>query len=176
MARATDAIADGGGGAIERADAGDWSAIWPLLEPVFRAGETYAFPTDISEADARRAWFEAPTAVFVARDEAGAVLGTYYIKPNHPGPGRHVCNCGYVVAEAARGRGLASRMCEHSLGVARELGFVAMQYNLVVATNEAAIRVWRKHGFDIVGTLPRAFAHPRHGLVDAHVMYRLLEA
>jgi RimJ/RimL family protein N-acetyltransferase len=159
---------------IERATVEQWPAIWQLLEPVFRAGETYAFPVDIDEAGARRAWLEMPTATYVAFGDNGEVIGTYYVKPNHPGPGNHVCNCGYVVGEAARGRGVASAMCEHSQHEAVKLGFRAMQYNLVVATNESAIRVWQKHGFAIAGTLPKAFRHPRQGDVDAFVMYKQL--
>jgi ribosomal protein S18 acetylase RimI-like enzyme len=154
----------------------DWERVWEILQPVFRAGETYAFPPDISAEDAREAWTSSPKVVFVAVDEAtGGLLGTYFLKPNVAGPGSHVCNCGYVVAEAARGRGVASRMCEHSQAVAASQGYRAMQYNLVVATNEGAVRLWKKMGFEVVGTLPGAFRHPRFGFVDAHVMYKLLE-
>lgn len=152
----------------------DWPALWAILEPVFRAGETYAVPRDISEQDAHRMWIELPRAVRVAVDDEGRVTGTYTLKANQPGPGDHVCNCGYLVADHARGQGIAGEMCAHSLTLARELGFVAMQYNLVVASNEVAIRLWQKHGFTIIGTLPRAFRHPALGLTDAHVMYRLL--
>lgn len=152
----------------------DWPALWAILEPVFRAGETYAVPRDISEQDAHRMWIELPRAVRVAVDDEGRVTGTYTLKANQPGPGDHVCNCGYLVADHARGQGIAGEMCVHSLALARELGFVAMQYNLVVASNEVAIRLWQKHGFTIIGTLPRAFRHPALGLTDAHVMYRLL--
>ncbi|CAM3409798.1 GNAT family N-acetyltransferase [Halomonas lysinitropha] len=152
----------------------DWPSLWAILEPVFRAGETYAVPRDISEQDAHRMWIELPRAVRVAVDDAGELLGTYFLKANQAGPGDHVANCGYVVAEWARGQGLAGDMCRHSLTLAREMGFLAMQYNLVVASNEAAIRQWLKQGFSIIGTLPGAFRHPSQGLTDAHVMYRLL--
>lgn len=153
----------------------DWPALWRLLEPVFRAGETYAFPTDIDEAEAHARWVDTPTETWVAFDESGALVATYYIKPNQLGPGDHVCNCGYIVAEAVRGKGIAGTLCEHSLEEARRLGFRAMQYNLVVATNEGAIHLWKKHGFHVAGTLPGAFRHPLHGYVDAHVMYRTLD-
>lgn len=152
----------------------DWAAVWQILEPIFRAGETYAFSPDISEAEAHKAWVEAPSATFVATED-GHVYGTYYLKPNQPPLGAHVCNCGYVVAEEARGRGIASAMCEHSQCEAAGLGFRAMQYNLVVATNETAVRLWKKHGFEVVGTLRGAFRHPRYGFVDAFVMYKQLE-
>jgi len=155
-------------------ESADWPAAWAALEPVLRAGETYSFPMDIQEAEAFKAWIEAPMATFVATDEAGTLLGLYYIKPNQVGQGNHVCNCGYVTAESARGRGVASAMCQHSLSIAPTLGFRAMQYNLVVATNVTAVRLWQKHGLQIVGTLPGAFRHPHEGFVDAHVMYREL--
>lgn len=152
----------------------DWPALWKLLEPVFRAGETYAFPTDIDAAEARSRWVEAPTATWVAFDPAGDLVATYYIKPNQPGPGSHVCNCGYIVADHARGQGIAGTLCEHSQAEALRLGFRAMQYNLVVETNKGAIHLWEKHGFDIVGTLPGAFRHPAQGYVDAHIMFKTL--
>lgn len=152
----------------------DWPALWTLLGPVFRAGETYAVPRDITEQDTQRMWVELPRVVRVAIDEAGRVIGTYILKANQPGPGDHVANGGYIVADGARGHGVAGEMCKHSLAMARELGFLAMQYNLVVASNVVAVRVWQKHGFAIIGTLPRAFRHPTLGLTDAHVMYRLL--
>jgi ribosomal protein S18 acetylase RimI-like enzyme len=152
----------------------DWPAVWRILEPVFRAGETYALSPEIGEAEARRAWIEAPLATFVALDSRQEVVGTYYIKPNQPALGAHVCNCGYVVAEQARGRGVASAMCEHSQTEAKARGFRAMQYNLVVCTNEGAVRLWKKHGFVVVGVLPGAFRHSRLGYVDALVMFKQL--
>ena len=153
---------------------GDWPALWAIMEPVFRAGETYAYDPAITEAEAQRVWIELPAAIYVAVDEAGMLLGTYYIKPNQPGLGAHVCNCGYIVAAAARGQGIASRLCEHSQDEARRLGFRAMQFNLVVSTNTGAVRLWQTLGFPIVGTLPGAFNHPRLGYVDAYVMYKQL--
>ncbi len=153
----------------------DWPATWAILEPVFRSGETYAFSPDITEAEAREVWVDRPAATFVAVEASGRVLGTYYIKPNQPSLGAHVCNCGYIVAASARGQGIASAMCEHSQREALARGYRAMQYNLVVSTNEEAIRLWKKHGFTVVGALPLAFRHPRFGFVDALVMYKLLE-
>ena len=151
-----------------------WPAVWRILEPVFRAGETYAFAPDIGEAEARRAWIETPRATFVALGDDREALGTYYLKPNQPALGAHVCNCGYVVAGPARGQGIASAMCEHSQAEARARGFRAMQYNLVVCTNEGAIRLWKKHGFAVIGVLPGAFRHARLGYVDALVMFKPL--
>ncbi|MDR9428779.1 GNAT family N-acetyltransferase [Salibaculum sp.] len=155
---------------LRRAGAADWPVIWAMLEPVFRAGETYAVDRDVSEAAARAMWLEGPVATYLA--EGDAPMGTYYIKTNHGGGGAHVCNCGYVTAPAARGQGVATTMCLHSQQEARRLGYAAMQFNLVVATNTGALRLWDALGFEIVGTLPSAFRHPRLGPVAAHVMWK----
>lgn len=159
---------------IRRFDERDWPEVWPVLRDTFAKGDTYAFAPDIGESDAHRAWIEAPAATFVAHASSGALLGTYFIKPNQPGLGAHVANCGYVTAPEARGRGVASRMCKHSQQRAVEMGFRAMQFNLVVATNEGAVRLWQKLGFAIVGRLPGAFRHVELGYVDAFVMYKEL--
>lgn len=152
----------------------DWPEAWTLLEPVFRAGETYPQPVTIPEAEVRDGWIDAPEATFVAVDD-GLIVGSYYLRPNQPGQGSHVANCGYMVREDARGRGVASAMCAHSHSEAASRGYRAMQYNLVVSTNHAAIHVWTKHGMEIVGVLPGAFRHPTLGFVDALVMYKRLE-
>jgi L-amino acid N-acyltransferase YncA len=151
----------------------DWNAVWAVLEPVFKAAETYAFAPDISQQEARREWIDKPSEVHVA-EVNGDILGTYYVKANQSGQGSHVCNCGYVVDEKARGQGLASKMCEHSQQRAKALGFRAMQYNLVVSTNVQAITLWERHGFETVGRLPGAFRSPTQGYVDALVMYKTL--
>lgn len=154
----------------------DWPDLWPILHATFSKGDTYTFASDATEEDILGVWTRLPAATFVAYDESGRILGSYYIKANQPGHGSHVANCGYVVSELARGRGVASLMCEHSQATAVGLGFLAMQFNFVVSTNTGAVRLWRKLGFDIVGTLPRAFRHPELGLVDAFVMYKWLAA
>jgi ribosomal protein S18 acetylase RimI-like enzyme len=160
---------------IRAATDADWPAIWSVLEPTFRRGDTYTYASDVTEAQARHSWTQVPTAVFVACDDDAQVLGTYVIRPNQPGQGAHVSNCGYVVSDAARGRGVASALCEHSQQEALRRGFRAMQFNFVVSTNEGAVRLWQKMGFTIVGTLPGAFRHPRHGFVDAYVMFKQLQ-
>jgi len=152
----------------------DWIATWRIIEPVFRAGETYPYSPDITENEAHGVWVEIPSATFVAIDESEDIVGTYYIKANQPGIGAHVCNCGYIVSEDARGKGVASEMCKHSQHEAVDRGFRAMQYNLVVATNQGAVRLWKKHGFEVIGTLPGAFRHQQLGYVDAYVMYKTL--
>ncbi len=151
----------------------DRGAIWRIVEPVIRAGETYTLPRDMSEADAIAYWCGPDRETFVA-EEGGEIVGTYYIRANQQGGGAHVANCGYMTAAGLTGKGIARRMCEHSLQHARSRGFKAMQFNFVVSTNERAVRLWQSLGFETVGRLPRAFEHPRHGFVDALVMFRAL--
>jgi len=158
---------------IRQSEPRDDDAIWRILEPTFRAGETYPVPRDISRADALAYWHTPGHAVFVAED-AGTIVGTYYLRANNRGGGAHVANCGYVVAPDAFGRGVAQAMCSHSLGEAKSRGFSAMQFNFVIASNERAVRLWQRMGFAIAGRLPGAFQHPRLGLVDAYVMLRNL--
>ncbi|WP_456391540.1 N-acetyltransferase family protein [Nitratifractor sp.] len=151
----------------------DWEEVWEILQPVFRAAETYAVDPEIDEEAARDYWTRQPLDTLVA-EEAGRILGTYYLKANHPGPGSHVCNCGYIVAPEARGRGIAEGMCLHSQELAKASGFRAMQFNLVVSSNAPAVHLWKKLGFEIVGRLPGAFRHPSLGFVDALVMFKEL--
>jgi ribosomal protein S18 acetylase RimI-like enzyme len=158
---------------IRLARADDAASIWSIIGPTIRAGETLALDPQINEADALAHWMGADKETFVA-EEDGAVLGTYYMRANQAGGGDHVCNCGYVTSAKASGRGIARRMCEHSLNHARSRGYRAMQFNFVVSTNERAVRLWESLGFEIVGRLPRAFRHPTHGYVDALVMYQSL--
>ena len=158
---------------VRPAESGDAAAIWQIIEPVIRAGETNALPRELPQAEALAHWLAADRDSFVA-EEAGQVLGTYYIRANQSGGGSHVANCGYITAGTATGRGVARAMCLHSLDYARARGFRAMQFNIVVSTNERAVRLWQSLGFAIVGTLPGAFNHPRLGDVDAYVMYRRL--
>lgn len=152
----------------------DFALFWPTFQSIVQAQETYAIDPDISYEAAQQLWCKAPKASLVVKDESGQILGAYYLKANAAGPGDHVCNCGYMVNPAARGKGVARAMCEHSQQQAKELGFLAMQYNAVVATNDVAVTLWQKLGFHIVGTVPNAFRHGRLGLVDTYVMYKTL--
>jgi ribosomal protein S18 acetylase RimI-like enzyme len=159
---------------IRGAEKSDAAAIWTILEPVFRAGETYPLPQEISKEDALAFWMANGHDVFVAEDGEGQILGTYFLRANQKGGGAHVANCGYVTAPWANGRGVARKMCAHSLEHARTRGFRAMQFNFVVSANERAVRLWESFGFRIVGRLPAAFQHPKLGYVDALVMYHEL--
>jgi len=156
---------------IRAYQASDEQAVWEILEPVIRAGETYTLDRDLSRQAALDYWLE--HEVWVACLD-GVVAGTYYLKRNQAGGGSHVCNCGYMTSAAFQGRGLAGEMCVHSMQMARERGFRAMQFNFVVASNQGALRLWLKHGFREVGHIPQAFEHPRLGLQDALVLWRPL--
>jgi GNAT superfamily N-acetyltransferase len=151
----------------------DAPAIWSILRPVFRAGETYPLPRDISEADAMAYWCAPAHETLVAQDQS-EILGSYYLRANQQGGGAHVANCGYVTALPAQGRGIARHMLDDSIARARARGFRAMQFNFVVSSNTRAVETWERGGFHIVGRLPAAFEHPTRGWVDALVMHRHL--
>ncbi len=157
---------------VEREEA----AVWDILEPVLREGQTYTLPQTWTREAALDYWVAAEHAVFVAEDAVAGVIGTYYLKANQKGGGDHVANCGYMTHAQAAGRGVARAMCAHSLAQASESGFSAMQFNFVVSTNKRAVRLWQSLGFAIVGTLPAAFRHPQLGAVNAYVMHRFLSA
>ncbi len=144
-----------------------------MLEPVFRAGDTYAVDPLIGRDAALAFWRGGTHSAFLAERD-GVALGSYYICPNQQGGGSHVANCGFVTAQAATGQGIARAMLADALDRARAAGFKAMQFNFVVSTNTRAVALWQAHGFDIVGRLAGAFCHPQAGYVDAFVMYRTL--
>lgn len=158
---------------IRKASVGHGDAIWKILEPVIRGGDTYTLPENMNREEALAYWNSPGHEVFVA-EENGEILGTYYLRANQKGGGAHVANCGYMTAAWASGRGIARAMCQHSLQHAKERGFLAMQFNFVVSSNERAVRLWQSMGFETVGRLPGAFKHPKLGFVDALVMYRHL--
>ncbi|ORE96484.1 putative acetyltransferase [Stappia sp. 22II-S9-Z10] len=159
---------------IRRAEKSDEASVWGIIGPIIRGGAEYALDRDMSEADALAYWYGPEKETWVAEVD-GLVLGSYYLKANQAGGGRHVANCGYTVSGEARGRGIARAMCEHSLERAREAGFRAMQFNFVVATNVRAVALWERMGFRTLTRLPGAFMHPDQGEVDALVMYQRLD-
>ena len=158
---------------IREIGAAEFEAVWPLFHSVIASGDTYSYPPDMRFEEARALWTTPPSRTFIAERD-GRVLGCYLLRPNQPGLGDHVANCGYMVAADARGQGIASAMCEHSLDAARHAGFAAMQFNFVAATNATAVKLWQRHGFEIVGTVPGAFRHATLGPTDIHVMHRFL--
>ena len=151
----------------------DFEQIWIIFQNIVSSGETYAYPVETSKEEAFQIWMEQPHKTFVCVEQQN-IFGTYYLKPNNPGQGSHVCNCGYMVSPDARGKGLATLMCKHSQKAAKELVYKAMQFNLVVVSNEQAIRLWTRLGFENVGRINKAFLHPKLGYVDALLMYKWL--
>ena len=158
---------------IRQATAVDSDAIWDIFHSVVVTGDTYTFDPDISREEAHAYWLHPSNWCYVAERE-GNVVGTYILKANQPGLGSHVANAAFMVSPQARGFGVGRSMGEHSLSEARRLGFLAMQFNFVVSTNESAVGLWHQLGFKIVGTLPGVFRHSQKGFVDAYVMFRSL--
>jgi L-amino acid N-acyltransferase YncA len=156
---------------IRPATDADWPAIWAILQPIIREGETLALPREASEAEGRAYFASAEKRNFVAV-ERQVVLGASYLRANQAGGGAHVANAGYITAPAARGRGVARQLCAHSLQQAKTIGFKAVQFNFVVSSNAPAVHLWEAHGFRVLTRLPGAFLHPRLGFVDALVMWR----
>lgn len=150
-----------------------WDQVWVFMEPVLAAGETYPNAMNSTKEEALAYWTAPGKDSFVALHD-NQVAGIYYIRPNQPPLGAHICNCGYVVDPAFRGRGIATLMCQHSQDYGRDIGYRGMQYNLVVSTNHGAVRLWQSLGFDIIGTVPGAFKHKAFGFVDAHIMFKSL--
>ena len=159
--------------AIREIAADEFERVWPFFKAIIARGDTYSYPPDLSFEQAQAMWTALPARCFVAEAD-GELLGAYRLAPNQIGLGDHVANGSYMVSSAVRGRGIGSLLCEHSLQEARRAGFAAMQFNFVVSTNTGAVKLWQRHGFEIVGTLPKAFRHAQLGPVDAYVMFRSL--
>ena len=158
---------------IRQARSSDQEAVWEIIAPVIQAGDTYMYAPDSSREKMLAIWFGSDKYTYVAEMEEKPV-GTFFLKANQPDLGSHVVNAGYMVHPDFRGRGIAEQLCRFSLTEAKRLGFKAMQFNCVIATNEVAVRLWQKCGFQIIGTVPKAYQHQTLGLVDAHVMYQWL--
>ncbi len=151
----------------------DFDAIWPIFRAIVSKGDAYAYPVDTGKAEAHRLWMQLPRKTFVV-EEAGRILGTYYLKTNQRGGGAHVCNCGYITAPGSAGRGVARAMLDHSLIEAKALGFQAMQYNFVLETNQRALSIWTRAGFNQIGRIPRAFRLPDGNYTDALIFHKFL--
>ena len=152
----------------------DFELFWPTFKEVVFAQETYAFDPQIDFESAYDLWCLSPQKSYVVK-ENGLILGSYYIKPNASGPSSHIANCGYMVTLESRGKGIARRLCLHSQKVAVELGYSAMQFNSVVCSNEVAVNLWKKLGFEIIGTIPKGYKHKKLGFVDSFIMHKQLE-
>ncbi|HRD59925.1 GNAT family N-acetyltransferase [uncultured Nocardioides sp.] len=149
----------------------DWPEVWPFFDEIVQAGETYAYPLDLTSEQARQLWTMSPPGQTVVLEDDGVVLGSATMGPNRPGRGRHVGTASFMVAPAARGLGVGRRLGEYVVQWHRDQGYRAIQFNAVVETNAAAVRLWTSLGFEIIGTVPEAFDSREHGLVGLHVMY-----
>ena len=151
--------------------AADWPRVWPIFDEIVQAGETYAYPLDLTSEQARALWTMSPPGRTVVLEESGEILGSATMGPNRPGRGSHVGTASFMVSSAARGRGVGRRLGEHVVQWHRDRGFRGIQFNAVVETNTAAVHLWQSLGFRIVGTVPGAFRSRSHGYVGMHVMY-----
>ena len=152
----------------------DWSQVWPIVRDVVRAADTFVYDPAMTEAEARAIWIESPPGLTVVAVENDRVLGSAKMGPNRPGPGSHVATASFMVSAEARGRGVGKALCRFALDWARDRGFAGMQFNAVAESNAGAVALYRRLGFQIVGTVPGAFAHPMLGRVGLHIMYRAL--
>lgn len=152
----------------------DWASVWPVFREVVEAGDTYAYDPAWSSDEARKVWVEVPPGHTVVACEGSRVLGTAKMGPNRPGPGSHVATASFMVVRKARGHGVGRALGEYVISWARAQGYAAMQFNAVVESNHAAVRLWQALGFRIIGTVPEAFEHPTLGRVGLHIMHRFL--
>jgi GNAT superfamily N-acetyltransferase len=158
---------------IRRATETDRDVLWAIIQPIIATGDTWAFAPNTPKDEMLTFWLTAPVMAYVAETD-GIVVGTFFLKTNQPGLGAHVVNAGYMVHAEHAGKGIGRAMCLFSMAEARRLGYRAMQFNIVVKTNERAVRLWQSLGFEIVGELPEAYQHQTLGFVNAYVMHQSL--
>lgn len=158
---------------IRKATFRDYDAVWDIFYGVIQTGDTYVFDPDTPVEDLQKHWFAEYMDTFVAEKE-GKVVGTYILKPNQIDLGNHIANASYMIHPDAQGMGIGKLLCEHSIDFARKAGYHAIQFNIVVSTNTAAIKLWEKFGFEIIGTTPDGFRHKELGLVDTYIMFKKL--
>ena len=152
-------------------DEADWPEVWPIIREIVQAQETYVYDPAMTIEQAHDTWIEQPPGRTVVAIDDNRVVGTAKMGPNRPGPGAHVSTASFMVSADARGRGVGGALCRDALSWARAHGYAGMQFNAVVDTNHAAVEIYRKLGFTIIGTVPGAFAHPALGRVGLHIMY-----
>ncbi len=158
---------------IRKTIGSDFDKVWEIFSNVIKTGDTYVFNPNTPKNDLKKHWFASHMDTYVI-EENEQILGTYIIKPNQIGLGSHIANCSYMVSPNAQGKGIGKKLCEHSIETAKENGFEAIQFNIVVSTNSGAIALWKKYGFEIIGRTPNGFKHSKLGLVDTYIMYKNL--
>ena len=159
---------------IRKAKKEDVDAVWEIFSEVIKTGDTYVFESTTPKKDLHKHWF-APYMDTYVFEQGGTLLGTYCIKPNQIGLGNHIANCSYMVNPKAQGAGIGSKLCAHSIQMAIDKGYEAIQFNLVVSTNKGALALWKKFGFEIIGTTPNGFRHAQLGMVDTYILYKSLK-
>ena len=159
---------------LRKATLKDYNAIWEIFKLVIETEDTHVFKKNTPKADLHDIWFADYMTSFVVESE-NRIVGTYMIRPNYTDLGNHIANCGYLVHPKEQGRGIGKRLCEHSIETAREMGYRGMQFNIVISTNTAAVNLWKKFGFKIIGTTPGGFRHKTQGFVDTYMMYKALK-
>ena len=152
----------------------DYDGVWEIFLNVISRGDVFSFLPETPKSDLKKLWFADNMDTFVAVDNSGKIVGSYYVKPNQPGLGSHIANGGYMVHSEEKGKGIGRLLCQHSIDFAREKGYLGMQFNMVISTNASAVKLWKSFGFSIIGTIPQAFRHQKLGLVDAYIMYKSL--
>jgi L-amino acid N-acyltransferase YncA len=158
---------------IRKADpVNDYDKVWEIFSKVIKSGDTYVFDPATPKDALQHYWFGSAMETFVAVDDDGSIVGTYFIKSNQIDLGNHVANCGYMVNPDSQGRGIGKLLCAHSITYAKEKDYEAIQFNIVVSTNTTAVALWKKFGFEIIGTTPKGFRHREFGLVDTFIMYK----
>ncbi|MEH0154253.1 GNAT family N-acetyltransferase [Limibacter armeniacum] len=158
---------------IRHATASDYNQVWDIFSAVIQTGDTYVFYPDTPKSELAKHWFADYMTTFVA-EEDGQVLGTYIIKPNQIDLGNHIANCSYMVSPKAQGKGIGKLLCEHSIQFAKESGYKGIQFNIVVSSNKKAVELWKRYGFQIIGTTPNGFRHATLGFVDTYIMFKEL--
>lgn len=151
----------------------DVEPVWNIFREVIKTGDTYTFSPKTPKTDFKKYWLADNMKTFVA-EEGGKILGTYIIKPNQIDLGNHIANCGYLVSPDEQGKGVGKKLCEHSISFAKESGYFGIQFNFVVSSNKAAVKLWEKFGFKIIGTTPKGFRHAKLGLIDTYIMFKEL--
>jgi L-amino acid N-acyltransferase YncA len=157
---------------IREATAADWPHIYPFFARIVEAGETYAYPEDLTSDEAAALWMETPPGHTVVAVEGDSILGSAKMGPNRPGRGAHVATGSFMVDPSASGRGVGRALGTYLIEWAGAQGYHGIQFNAVVQSNAPAVHLWQALGFEIIGTVPEAFQHSSGGLVGLHVMYR----
>lgn len=158
---------------IRKAKPTDRLNIWNIFHQIIQTGDTYAYSPGTTFKTFKKFWFAGNQLCFVLVD-GKELFGSYVLRDNQPGLGSHIANASYIVSPAHQGKGIGKKLCAHSIKEAKKAGYLGIQFNIVVSTNKAAIHLWKKMGFEIIGTTPNGFKHQLLGYVNTYIMFRKL--